>query len=138
MGSYYRRGKHRWLLWLTNLVQLAASRSLATFGRDPAELGNVVIRLALASNTASSTALFRSLLALSSLHRYDDNPQAIELKVSALEALTATAGKHISTAEAIQHVATNMLLCSLEVGTLTGRRRAAVLMILFLDPPTIL
>ncbi|KAK3291400.1 fungal-specific transcription factor domain-containing protein [Chaetomium fimeti] len=100
---------------LIQYFQLVASKSLATFGRDPTELGNAVIRIALASNTASSMALFRSLLALSSLHRHNDNPQAIDLKISALEALTATSGKYISTAEAIQHVATNMLLCSLEI-----------------------
>lgn len=43
----------------------------------------------------------------------------------------------MDTTEAIQHVATNMLLCALEVGTLTGRRRAPVL-IAVLDPQTIL
>jgi hypothetical protein len=92
----------------------------------------------LASNTAASTALFRSLLALSSLHRHNDNPQVIELKISALEALAATSGKYIGTAEAIQHVATNMLLCSLEVGTVSGCRRAAMLIVILLDPPDIL
>ncbi|KAK4151562.1 fungal-specific transcription factor domain-containing protein [Chaetomidium leptoderma] len=104
---------------LIQYFQLAASRSLATFGRDPAELGNVVIRIALARNTASSTALFHSLLALSSLHRHDDNPQAVELKILALEGLTAASGKHMDTTEAIQHVATNMLLCSLEIHQLS-------------------
>lgn len=84
------------------------------------------MRVALASNTAASTALFRSLLALSSLHRHDDNPQALEFKISALKALTATAGNDMDTTEAIQHVAANMLLCSFEVGTITGRRRATV------------
>lgn len=109
---------------LIQYFQLVASRSLAAFGCDPAELGNVVIGIALVRNTAPSTALFHSLLAFSSLHRHGDNPQAVEHKISALEALAATSGKHMDTTEAIQHVATNMLLCALEVGTLTGRRRA--------------
>ncbi|KAK4038361.1 fungal-specific transcription factor domain-containing protein [Parachaetomium inaequale] len=100
---------------LIQYFQLAASRSLATFGRDPADLGDVVIRVALARNTASSTALFHALLALSLLHRHGDNPQAVERKIAALEALTAASGRPIDATEAMQHVATNMLLCSLEI-----------------------
>ncbi|KAL2163788.1 hypothetical protein VTH06DRAFT_5847 [Thermothelomyces fergusii] len=94
----------------------AASRSLAVFGRDPAELGDVLLRTALAKNTAAARALFSSILALSSLHRHDIHSQAVEHKIAAIEALAAASGSPaIDTAEAMQHVAAGMLLCSFEI-----------------------
>lgn len=86
------------------------------FGHDPAGLGSVLVRLALASDTAPATALLKSLLAFSALHRHGVNSQAIELKISALKYLGAASNPNISTAEAMQHIATGMLLCSFEVG----------------------
>lgn len=80
-------------------------------------LGNVLLRIALTSDTTSSTALLQSLLALSSLHRHDVHLQAAELKIAALKSLGAVMGSDIGTKEAIQHVAAGMLLCSFEVKT---------------------
>jgi hypothetical protein len=100
--------------------QLAASKALAIFGHDPVQLGNALIRIALASNTASAGALLKSLLAFSSLHRHDVHSQAVELKVEAIEALGAASRSicsDVGIPEAIQHVATGMLLCTFEVGT---------------------
>ena len=100
--------------------QLAASKALAILGHDPAQLGNALIRVALASNTASAGALLKSLLAFSSLHRHDVHAQAVELKVEAIEALGAASRSTCSDVEipeAIQHVATGMLLCTFEVRT---------------------
>jgi hypothetical protein len=91
---------------------------LTTFGQDPGELGNVIIRIAVGSNSPSSSALLRSLLALSSLHRYGVQSQALELKISSLKALAAASHADLGTKEAIQHVATGMLLCSFEVSLL--------------------
>jgi len=97
--------------------QAAASRALAIFGHDAAELGNALIRIALADNTVSAGALLKSVLAFSSLHRHDVHDQAIALKVEALEALAAASGRgDIGIPEAVQHVATGMLICSFEVG----------------------
>jgi hypothetical protein len=96
-------------------VQYTASRSLATFGHKPIELANALVRVALASNTNSATAVLQSLLALSALHRYNVNSQAVELKISAINALSAASRSDISTTEAIQHIAAGMLLCSFEV-----------------------
>lgn len=79
-------------------------------------LGNLLVRMALTSDTASSRAVLQSLLALSSLHRHDVHSQAVELKISAIKSLAAVTGSHIDTAEAMQHVAAGMLLCSFEVG----------------------
>lgn len=73
------------------------------------------MRIALAGNTPSSVAVLRSLLALSSLHRYGIQVQAIELKISSLNALAAASMSNFGAKEVIQHVAAGMLLCSFEV-----------------------
>jgi hypothetical protein len=96
-------------------VQCTASRSLTTFGHDPMNVGNILIRMALANNTPSAAAVLQSLLALSSLHRYGLQQQAAELKISALRALAAASKSDIGAMETIQHVAAGMLLCSFEV-----------------------
>jgi hypothetical protein len=75
------------------------------------------MRVALTSGTTSTKAVFQSLLALSSLHRYGIQSQAFEYKMSSIGAL-ATASKSkscFSSTEVIQHVAAGMLLCSFEV-----------------------
>lgn len=101
-----------------NQVQHTASKSLAIFGHDPRELGVALIRIALANCgtyiTNSATAVIKSLLAFSALHGQNVHAQAVELKISALGALTAATGSDIGTTEAIQHVAAGMLLCSFE------------------------
>ncbi|KAL2752600.1 hypothetical protein ACRALDRAFT_2113249 [Sodiomyces alcalophilus JCM 7366] len=96
--------------------QYAASQSLAIFGHEPTVLGDVLCRIALTGNTASSRAALQSLLALSALHRrHDVHSQAVELKIAALKSLAAGMGNQIGTREAIQHVAAGMLLCSFEI-----------------------
>jgi hypothetical protein len=79
------------------------------------ELGNTVIRITLASDTPSATAVFMSLLAFSALHRLDVHSQAVELKISAIKALSTASRSSIGRMEAIQHVAAGMLLVSFEV-----------------------
>ncbi|KAF2805521.1 uncharacterized protein BDZ99DRAFT_524490 [Mytilinidion resinicola] len=100
---------------LLQYFQSVASQSLATFGHDPTDLGKVLIRIALASNTTSATAVLHSLLAFSSLHRHDVHSQAAELKISAIKAMAAASGSRPGITEAIQHVAAGMLLCSFEI-----------------------
>lgn len=75
----------------------------------------MLIRIALAGETTSATAVHQSLLAFSALHRHDVHSQATELKISAIRALTVASKSEIGTTEAIQHVAAGMLLCSYEV-----------------------
>jgi hypothetical protein len=79
------------------------------------------MHVALESNTPSSAAVLRSLLALSSLHRYGVQSQAMELKISSLKALAIASASEGSfgAKEVMQHVAAGMLLCSFEV-TLSG------------------
>ncbi|KAI1660861.1 fungal-specific transcription factor domain-containing protein [Daldinia decipiens] len=100
---------------LFQYFQYTASQSLAIFSHDPLDLGNLLIRIALSSDTTSSLAVLQSLLALSSLHRHHVHSQAVELKISALKSLSATEINQLSTTEAAQHVAAGMLLCSFEI-----------------------
>ncbi|KAJ5356441.1 hypothetical protein N7517_011050 [Penicillium concentricum] len=106
---------HRYLLGLVSSVQSTASCSLTTFGHDPTNVGNMLIRMALVNNAPSTVAVLRSLLALSSLHRSGLQSQAAELKIAALKALGVASNREIGTMETIQHVAAGMLLCSYEI-----------------------
>jgi hypothetical protein len=110
----------------TGIVQSSAFRCLATFGEDPTKLRNALIRIALASNTPSATAVVQSMLALASLHRDNVHLQAVELKITALNALISAFKGNIGTIEATQHVAAGMLLCSYEVSIAPDRRAAAL------------
>lgn len=101
---------------LTDLaVQSNASSSLATFGHDPKNVGNMLMRMAIVNETPSSAAVLRSLLALASLHRSGLQTQAAELKIAALKALGAASNREIGIMETLQHIAAGMLLCSFEV-----------------------
>ncbi|KAG6359404.1 hypothetical protein INS49_012925 [Diaporthe citri] len=102
---------------LFQYFQYAASQSLTTFGRNPASLGNVLMRAAHTNKSSSATAVLQSLLALSSLHRYGVQSQAVKLKIASLKALAAAANSEgkLGVTEVIQHIAAGMLLCSFEV-----------------------
>lgn len=76
------------------------------------------MRMALSSDSPSTSALQQSLLALSSLHRYGVQAQAINLKILSLRALAAAAKGVFGCKEVSQHVAAGMLLCSFEVSLL--------------------
>ncbi|TDZ32584.1 putative oxidoreductase [Colletotrichum spinosum] len=97
-----------------NVVQ-SASKSLTILGHAPVALGNVLVRLALASTTSSATAVLKALLAFSALHRYGVVTQAVELKISAIKALSSASATHGGTIEAMQHAAAGMLLSSFEI-----------------------
>lgn len=73
--------------------------------------------MALAQDAVSGIALFYALLAFSSLHRYGINEQAVQLKIQALQSLSASVTEEpLVMTEAAQHVAASMLLGSFEVG----------------------
>ncbi|KAF2443741.1 hypothetical protein P171DRAFT_415436 [Karstenula rhodostoma CBS 690.94] len=98
--------------------QHTASKALAIIGHDPKALGDVLIRIALASNTSSAKAVRECLLAYSALHRHGIHAQAMESKIAGLSALKVasfTRRKEIDVLEAIQHVAAGMLLLSFEI-----------------------
>ncbi|KAH7383965.1 fungal-specific transcription factor domain-containing protein [Pyrenochaeta sp. MPI-SDFR-AT-0127] len=115
------------MLWNTSELQsgshdllqyfhTSASQSLTTLGHDPTALGQALMRIAFASNTPSAAAVFNSLLALSSLHRYGVQTHAFCLKIATIKSLAAAAtATDLSAREVIQHAAAGMLLCSFEV-----------------------
>lgn len=72
--------------------------------------------MALARDSAPGFALFFALLSFSSLHRSGLHQQAVQLKIVALQYLSAPVkGGRLSLAEAAQHVAASMLLSAFEV-----------------------
>ena len=74
------------------------------------------MRMAMADGTITRLAVFYALLAFSSLRLNGLHQQAIQLKISALHFLSASAKKEaLNLAEAAQHVAASMLLGSFEV-----------------------
>jgi hypothetical protein len=103
---------------LTNaLVHNFAYLSLPTFGQSPAQIRDALLRIALAHDAVSGLALFYALLAFSSLHRYGPNEQALQLKIQALQFLSASVSEEpLISAKAAQHVAASMLLGAFEVG----------------------
>lgn len=97
-------------------VHDVAYYSLVTFSPNTSNIRDVIIRMALACDTIPGTALFYAVLALSSLRRNGLHLEAIQFKLAALSALQASLKKGVlSPAEAAQHVATCMLLCTFEV-----------------------
>ncbi|KAL4770352.1 fungal-specific transcription factor domain-containing protein [Aspergillus nidulans var. acristatus] len=97
------------------LVEHTASRALAVLGHDPISISNILIPLALVDSSPSSTAVRQALLGLSSLHRDGVQAQAFEFKISAIKSLKAASHTNIGAAEALQHIAAGMLLCSFEI-----------------------
>jgi hypothetical protein len=98
-------------------VYNSAYLSLVTFGVSPSQLRDIIMRMAMADEMVTTSAVLYALLAFSSLRLNGLDQQAISLKISALEFLSASAKKEsLSLAEATQHVAASMLLSSFEVG----------------------
>ncbi|KAL4993353.1 fungal-specific transcription factor domain-containing protein [Aspergillus recurvatus] len=104
----------RAMLELTTLVKYTASRALPVLGHDPMSIGSILMPMALINASPSSTAVRQALLGLSSLHRYGVQAQAFEFKISAIKSLKEASHTNIGAAEALQHVAAGMLLCSFE------------------------
>ncbi|KAI0555996.1 fungal-specific transcription factor domain-containing protein [Xylaria curta] len=103
-------------LELLQYFHSTAFSTLATFSLDLTDLRDLLIRLALSDHTIPSRAVLHAVLALSSLVRDSFQLQAAQHKTAAVGALRASATNGInSTAEAAQHIATNMLLCSFEI-----------------------
>jgi len=98
-----------------SVVQCFAVHSLTIFGHRASDLGKVLIRMAMGSETVSTMGVQQAILAFSSIHRYNVHPRAVEHKISALKALANASTSHIGTKEATQHIAAGMLLLSFEV-----------------------
>ncbi|KAI0479152.1 fungal-specific transcription factor domain-containing protein [Xylariaceae sp. FL0804] len=91
-------------------------RSLFTFGEDPSQIRDMLMRMALVQEEASGVALFCAILAFSSLHRHGINQQALQLKISALHYLSQCASDvPLTPPRAAQHIAASMLLAAFEI-----------------------
>ena len=98
------------------LVHASAYLSLVTFTAKSSLLRDVLIRMALEHGTISGSALFYALHAFASLHRNGLQQQAVQLKIAALQCLSASTKEALgSPAEAAQQVAASMLLGAFEV-----------------------
>ncbi|KAF5605656.1 hypothetical protein FPCIR_348 [Fusarium pseudocircinatum] len=92
-----------------------AHLSLVTFSTTPAGIRDALMRMAMTSNSASSSALLHAMLAYSSLHHYGMSEAALKFKVQALHLLSTSAEDgQLSLVNASQHVAASMLLGSFE------------------------
>ncbi|KAH8646015.1 fungal-specific transcription factor domain-containing protein [Tricladium varicosporioides] len=94
----------------------SAYLSLVTFGVNPSQLRDIIIRMAVADDTVTGLAVFYALLAFSSLRLHGFHQQAVQLKILALHSLSSSVKRGpLSLADAAQHVAASMLLGSFEI-----------------------
>lgn len=101
---------------LVHHFQNFAHLSLVMFGQRPSQIRDSLLSMALAQDAVSGLALFYALLAFSSLHRYGINEHAVQLKIHALQYLSAAVtDEPLVLAQAAQHVAASMLLGSFEI-----------------------
>lgn len=76
----------------------------------------MLLSMALAQDTVSGLALYYALLAFASLHRHGIDERAMQLKIKAIQSLSASVtDEPLTLAQAAQHVAASMLLGSFEV-----------------------
>ena len=87
-----------------------ASAALLTFGEDYTALRNTIICMAFSRPSAAATAVLRSILALSSLHRHGYQPQAVRYRGSAVLAMRESVYQGIDGHDAVQHIAAGMML----------------------------
>ncbi|KAI0968310.1 fungal-specific transcription factor domain-containing protein [Xylaria arbuscula] len=102
---------------LLQYFQHHAYQFLATFGYDPSSVSRMLMRMALADDSPSATAVMRSLLAFSSLHCYGHQAQVVKFKISAVKALKLASSSLITAKEGVRHIGATMILCSIETCT---------------------
>lgn len=101
---------------LVHYFQHFAHLSLVTFGQRRCDIRDILLRMAMAQDAVSGLACFYAVLAFASLHRHGINEQALQLKVQAIQSLSASvAGEPLASAQAAQHVAASMLLGAFEI-----------------------
>jgi hypothetical protein len=90
---------------------------VSTFGGHTTAISNILLQMSLSDGSLAGMAVMQSLLAVSSLHRFGPQAQAISLKLSALRTLAESLKTGIDIKGALQHIAAGMLLCTFEVTT---------------------
>ncbi|OIW26431.1 hypothetical protein CONLIGDRAFT_671996 [Coniochaeta ligniaria NRRL 30616] len=101
---------------LVYFFHTSAYDSLVTFDLNTSRIRDALLRMAMAHDTLSGSALLYALLAFSSLRRSGAHQQALQLKILALQSLAASTNDgSLTSAEAAQHLAASMLLGSFEI-----------------------
>jgi len=92
---------------------------MVSFDVTTPEIRDSLLSLALVQQTIPGQALLSALLAFTSLHRNGLQNQAVQLKILAIQHLSASVkdGPLMSVKAAAQHVAASMFLASFEVSS---------------------
>jgi hypothetical protein len=88
---------------------------LPTLGREKAGVGRLLLRMALSGRSKSSRALLLSVVALASRHRGHDAMHAARAKNAAIDALISATSSEMDHDASIEHIATGLTLCLVEV-----------------------
>jgi hypothetical protein len=100
---------------LTIAVEDVVVGILPSVGRERTEVGRLLLRMALSGRSISSMALLLSLVALASRHRGNDMVHAARAKNAAIEALVSATSPGLDSDASIEHIATGLVLCLVEV-----------------------
>ncbi|KJR89488.1 uncharacterized protein SPSK_05968 [Sporothrix schenckii 1099-18] len=93
-----------------------ASNSLPQLDNEPQQFRDLLLRMSLYDNTASSKAVLYSLFCLSALRRYGNVQECAHFKILALQSLQQAAKiEGIGAAHILQHMAAGLLLCRAEI-----------------------
>ncbi|KAI1319311.1 hypothetical protein F5Y16DRAFT_391055 [Xylariaceae sp. FL0255] len=71
--------------------------------------------ISIQNSSTSAQGVLKSLLAMSSLHRYGLQSRSLEFKIAAIRSLAVASQCAIGTREIIQHIAAAMILGSIEI-----------------------
>jgi len=96
---------------------------LPTLGREKAGIGRLLLRMALSGRSKASKALLLSVVALASRHRGHDAVHAARAKNAAIDALISATSSEMDHDASIEHIATGLTLCLVEVSTLPEKPR---------------
>ncbi|KAH8887295.1 hypothetical protein GQ53DRAFT_750082 [Thozetella sp. PMI_491] len=105
---------------LLQYFKSVAIHSMATCDEDGYRFLGFYCQLALTDASASSTAVMRSILAVSGMHRYGLRHETLRLQAASLRALSLSARTAATESEVVQHIASNMLLCAFEIQAGSG------------------
>ncbi|KAI5461016.1 fungal-specific transcription factor domain-containing protein [Mariannaea sp. PMI_226] len=100
---------------LLRYFESVALYTLSTCEDDPRKFLGALTRLALTDAEDSSKAVLQAICAVASVHRHGLQAQSVRYQGTAIRALMSSAENGINDTQAVQHVATSMLLCSFEV-----------------------
>lgn len=98
-------------------VQFKAFQGIGIFALDRWKMHDILLRLALSDNSDSSKLVLHSALAFSSIHRFGPQSEAARLKAAALKALDTSSREGMDPSTVVQHVAAQMMLGYVEVGS---------------------